>query len=35
MAENNEFVEKAGSNCRETLAKTIIADFMNSPSFSY
>jgi hypothetical protein len=35
MAENNEFVEKAGSNCRETLAETIIADFMNSPSFSY
>jgi hypothetical protein len=35
MAENNEFVEKAGTNCRETLAETIIADFMNSPSFSY
>ena len=35
MAENNEFVEKAGRYCRETLADTMIADFMNSASFSY
>ncbi len=35
MAENNELLEKAGINCRETLAETIVADFMNSPTFSY
>lgn len=35
MAENSENVEKAGSHCRETLSETIIADFMNSPTFNY
>lgn len=35
MAENNEFVEKAGQYCRETLAETIIADILNSPTFNY
>jgi hypothetical protein len=35
MAENNEYVDKAGQYCRETLAETIIADIMNSPTFTY